>query len=83
MSAELVKRNECCSMLDREIVNLPSMTDACNESGKLPKRDSSPVTTVSDHRVKEQQCGECRRKVTLTSVGRMFLDDPLLYCPLR
>jgi hypothetical protein len=38
--------------LNREIVNLPSMTDACNESGKLPERDSSPVTTVSNHHCK-------------------------------
>jgi hypothetical protein len=38
--------------LDREIVDLPSMTDAFNEPGKLAKRDSSPITTVSDHRFK-------------------------------
>ena len=38
--------------LDREIVNLPNMTDTFNESSKLAKRDSSPVTTVSDHRYK-------------------------------
>jgi hypothetical protein len=38
--------------LDREIVNLPHMAGAFDESGKLAERDSSPVTTVSNHRCK-------------------------------
>jgi len=32
-----------------EIVNLPHLTDALDESSKLTKRDSSPVTTILDH----------------------------------
>jgi hypothetical protein len=35
--------------LNREIVNLSSITNAFNESGKLAERDSSLITTVSDH----------------------------------
>jgi hypothetical protein len=35
--------------LDGEVVNLPHMADALDESGKLAERDSSPVTTVPDH----------------------------------
>jgi hypothetical protein len=35
--------------LDREVVNLPHIADALDKSGKLAKRDSSPVTTVPDH----------------------------------
>jgi hypothetical protein len=38
--------------LDREIVDLPSMTDAFNKTDKLAERYSSPITTVSDHRCK-------------------------------
>jgi hypothetical protein len=36
--------------LDREIVNLPYMTDAFDKLSKLAERDSSPVAAVSDHR---------------------------------
>jgi len=31
--------------LDRKIVNLPSMTDAFNESGKLAERDRKAATS--------------------------------------
>jgi hypothetical protein len=51
--------------LDREIVNLPSMTDAFNESGKLPERDSSPVTTVSDHCCKKAAVRGVRAELNL------------------
>jgi hypothetical protein len=37
---------------DCEVVNLPNMPDALDESGKLAKGDLSPVTTVLDHRCK-------------------------------
>jgi hypothetical protein len=35
--------------LDREVINLPNMASAFDESGNLTKRDSSPITTVPDH----------------------------------
>jgi hypothetical protein len=35
--------------LDSEVVNLPHMTDACDESDKLAERNSSLGTAVSDH----------------------------------
>jgi hypothetical protein len=35
--------------LDAEVGNLPHMADACDESGNLAERDSSPGTTVPDH----------------------------------
>ncbi len=38
--------------LDSEVIDLPHMADACNESDNLAERDSSPVTAVPDH------CGE-------------------------
>jgi hypothetical protein len=38
--------------LDREVVNLPSMTDVLNESDKLTEREFRPVTIVPDHRYK-------------------------------
>jgi len=46
--------------LDHEIVNLPSITDAFNESGKLPKETPRPLQ-LSRITI-----------VTSTSVGRMF-----------
>jgi hypothetical protein len=54
MLAKLVKKNECCFILNRKIVNLLSITNVYNKSDKLPKRDFLPVTTVSDHHVKKQ-----------------------------
>jgi hypothetical protein len=54
MLAELVKRNKCCFILNYKIVNLFSITNACNKSGKLPKRDFLFVITVLDYRVKKQ-----------------------------
>jgi hypothetical protein len=38
--------------LDREVVNLPSMTDVPDESGKLAEREFESVTIVPDHRCK-------------------------------
>jgi hypothetical protein len=38
--------------LDREVVNLPSMTDVPDESGKLAEREFESVTIVLDHRCK-------------------------------
>ena len=38
--------------LDGEVIDLSHMADSLNELGKLAKRDSSTVTTVSDHRCK-------------------------------
>jgi len=35
--------------LDGEVVNLPHMADACNESDNLAERDSSLGTAVPDH----------------------------------
>jgi hypothetical protein len=54
MLTKLVKKNKCCFILDREIVNLLSITNVYNKSGKLPKKDFLFVTTVLDHCVKEQ-----------------------------
>jgi hypothetical protein len=34
---------------DGEVINLPHMADACNESSNLAERDISLVTTVLDH----------------------------------
>ena len=54
--------------LDREVVNLPNITDALDEWDKLAERDS-PVTTVPHHRCKgavvlgvrmERNFGQCR-----------------------
>jgi len=38
--------------LDRKIINLPNISNAFNKSGKLSKRDSSPVTTILNYRCK-------------------------------
>jgi len=38
--------------LDGEVVNSPHIANALDELGKLTKRDSSPVATISDHRCK-------------------------------
>jgi hypothetical protein len=35
--------------LNSKVVNLFHMADALDKSGKLAKRDSSPVITVPDH----------------------------------
>ncbi len=36
--------------LDSEVVNLPYVTGARDESSQLGERDSSPITTVPDRR---------------------------------
>jgi hypothetical protein len=38
--------------LNSKVVNPPYMANALDELGKLAKRDSSPVATISDHRYK-------------------------------
>jgi hypothetical protein len=38
--------------LNREVVNLPSMTDVLNESSKLAEREFESITIVLDHRCK-------------------------------
>ena len=35
--------------LNSEVVNSPYIANALNELGKLAKRDSSPIVTISDY----------------------------------
>ena len=38
--------------LNGKVINPPYMANALDELGKLAKRDSSPVATISDHHCK-------------------------------
>src|SRR5437773_1339884 len=53
--------------LDREVVNLPSMTDVLNESGKLAEREFGSVTIVPVEILIQEYVFTCKISVDDTS----------------
>lgn len=63
--------------LDSEVVKLPYVADAGNESDDLAEGETLPITTVLDRSCEGVAVCGVRTDVISVSVGKVALDDQL------